>query len=135
MTAQHPDPTTGEREAREVLAEHPWHITIWGDLPGYGWRCSCGILDWGTEAENPARYVHHPTREAACLAAVEHITEALNFARREREAAERAWDGGARRVWESLADHAWTLEFYTDDNPYRAALASGRGAAGEEAGT
>lgn len=36
------------------------------------------------------------------------------------EAKAEAWDEGATEVWRSLAAHAWSLEFYTDDNPYRA---------------
>lgn len=30
-----------------------------------------------------------------------------------------AWDEGARAVWEPLAAHAWSLDYYLEDNPYR----------------
>lgn len=56
--------------------------------------------------------------------AVKRIVDAALAARQsdsdatEREALAKAWDEGATRVHESLAEHAWSLEFYTDDNPY-----------------
>lgn len=69
-TAQ-PAPTPNDREA---LSGHMWYITRWGGgNGGYGWKCSCGIVGWGTGVENPARYVRHASREAAALVAVEHI--------------------------------------------------------------
>lgn len=62
----------------EMLANHKWYTTIWGSGPkGYGWKCSCGINDWGTGAENPERYARYDTNEAASLAAVDHIAAAL----------------------------------------------------------
>ena len=61
-----------------ALSLHQWYTTVWGDgRGGYGWKCSCGVMDWGTGAENPERYERHPTRAAAAVAAVRHVAEAI----------------------------------------------------------
>lgn len=61
-----------------ILAEHKWYTTRWGDgHGGHGWKCSCGVQDWGTGDENPERYKRYPDAAEASLAAARHVGYAL----------------------------------------------------------
>lgn len=63
----------------EVTSGHVTYTTIWANGAGArGWKCSCGVHNWGTAAENPTRYQQYPTREAAALAAAEHVADAVH---------------------------------------------------------
>ncbi|MFE6966857.1 hypothetical protein ACFVAJ_17235 [Agromyces sp. NPDC057679] len=77
-----PKPETAEGARNDqligVLALHQWHIARWGDgSGGFCWRCSCGVMDWGTGAENPERYERYETNADAAAAAVRHIAAAI----------------------------------------------------------
>lgn len=67
-------------------------------------------------------YDRSPTEPCPCdvqwsavpIAAVESL-----LAERVAQAKAEAWDEGAEAVWQQVAVNALSLEFYTDDNPYR----------------
>jgi hypothetical protein len=89
-----------------VLARHQSRLAASTINEPLRMECCCGFDLGPTQGSG--------TRHRAHVAAV--LREQIAAAQAE------AWDEGAIRVWQSLAEHAWTLEFYTDDNPYRAAL-------------
>lgn len=64
-------------QLREVARHHVTHTTIWGGTGRYGWKCSCGVHDWGTQVENPGRYEQFSSRETAANTAAGHVADAI----------------------------------------------------------
>jgi hypothetical protein len=76
MTEQQPYPT--REQIAEVASNHVTYTTIWANGTGSrGWKCSCGVHNWGTAEENPTRYQEYETRKKATMAAAEHVADAV----------------------------------------------------------